>query len=190
MLTIRSAQWPQDGAALSSLDTEWVTSHIYRPVREEFSFRLIEEAVEPPLRKRYPFQPADPEERRNWDYTAVAEKDGSPAGFAAAQYLAWNRRVVLHHLYVAPAFRRQGVGSRLLFALDAFARSVEARHLWLETQNVNHPAIQFYRAAGFEFCGFDDSLYDAEPSNEEEIALFFARSVPVSPSPESGRSNA
>jgi ribosomal protein S18 acetylase RimI-like enzyme len=180
MLTIRSALWPQDAAALSTLDIEVVTGTIYRPVREALSIRLIEEAVAPPLRKRYPFQPSDPEERLMWDYTALAADDGNLAGFAAAQYVAWNRRAVLWHLYVAPAFRRQGVGSRLLSAVDTFARSAGARCLWLETQNVNAPAIRFYRRSGFQFCGFDATLYDLADPNEE-IALFFARPVTTPP---------
>jgi ribosomal protein S18 acetylase RimI-like enzyme len=181
MLTIRPAQWPRDIAALSALDTEMVTETIYRPVHEELAFRLIAEHVDPPLRKRYPFQPADPAERKDWDFTAVAEEEGVLAGFAAAQYVEWNRRVVLWHLYVVPAFRRQGVGARLLTAVDAFALSVEARCVWLETQNVNAPAIRFYRHSGFQFCGFDTTLYDSAHTPETEIALFFARPIVALP---------
>jgi ribosomal protein S18 acetylase RimI-like enzyme len=33
------------------------------------------------------------------------------------------------------------------------------RCLWLETENVNYPAIGFYRRAGFRLCGLDDILY-------------------------------
>ncbi|HZP85106.1 MAG TPA: GNAT family N-acetyltransferase [Chthonomonadaceae bacterium] len=177
MLTIRAAQWQQDAETLSTLDTSFVTERIYRPVREEWGFRLVEEAVTPPLHKRYAFHPSDSVERQNWDYTALAEEDGKLAGFAAAEYTAWNRRVVLWHLYVSPAFRRQKVGTRLIEALDGFARSVQARCLWLETQNVNYPAIQFYRRCGFALCGFDASLYDPESLAQEETALFFARPV-------------
>jgi ribosomal protein S18 acetylase RimI-like enzyme len=177
MVTIRPAEWPQDAAFLATLDTAMETTRIFRPVREEWSFRVIEEAIDPPWRKTYPFDPADAAERRNWDYAAVAEEDGIPAGFAAAQYQAWNRRAVLWHLYVMPSFRRQGVGALLLNAVDAFAQSVDARCLWLETQNTNHPAIQFYRSVGFRFCGFDESLYDPASQQVDEIALFFARAV-------------
>ncbi len=179
MLTIRPAEWPRDIAALSTLDTEVVTATIYRPVHEELAFRLVEEAVDPPLRKQYPFQPDDPNERRDWDYTALAERNGTLAGFAAAQYVAWNRRVVLWHLYVAPAFRRQGIGARLLAAVEAFAQSTEARCLWLETQNINAPAVRFYQQVGFQFCGFDTTLYDAPSLPDTEIALFFARPTPA-----------
>ncbi|HZO90717.1 MAG TPA: GNAT family N-acetyltransferase [Chthonomonadaceae bacterium] len=177
MITIRLAQWPQDVAALSALDTSYITQRIYRPLREEWSFRLIEEDVSPPLRKQHDFRPADPDERRNWDYTAIAEAEGQLAGCAAAQYVAWNRRVVILNLYVAPAYRRLGVGTQLLAALDTFARSVGARWLWAETQNVNYPAIQFYRRSGFRFCGFDDTFYYPESLTDGEVALFFARPV-------------
>ena len=30
---------------------------------------------------------------------------------------------------------------------------------WLETQNVNYPAAQFYRRLGFRLCGLDETLY-------------------------------
>ena len=177
MLTIRPAQWPQDIADLSALDTELVTATIYRPIvaPEDLTFRLIEERIDPPLRKRYALQPDSPEERRAWDYAVIAEEADVVAGFAAAQYVAWNRRVVLWHLYVAPPFRRQGVGARLLAAVDTFAHSVEARCIWLETQNINTPAIRFYQRLGFQLCGFDTTLYDPETLPETEIALFFAR---------------
>src|SRR5207244_5377226 len=135
MLTIRPAQWPQDIAALAAIDTSFVTHTIYRPVCEAWSFRLVEESVDPPLRKVYAFQPDDPNERDTWDYTAIAEADGQLAGVAAAQYIDWNRRAVIWHLYVLPACRRRGVGTRLLEALDSFAHSVGARCLWVETQN-------------------------------------------------------
>ena len=175
MLKLRPARWPQDIAALAALDTELVTEQIYRPVRDDLAFRVVEEDVDPPLRKRYPLDAADPQERQDWDFTAVAEEEGELAGFAAAQHVAWNRRVVLWHLYVAPAFRRQGVGSQLLYAVEVFARSVEARCVWLETQNVNVPAIRFYRHYGFQFCGFDEILYDPGTLDRDEIALFFVK---------------
>ena len=154
-----------------------MTDRIYRPLREEWTFRLIEEPVNPPLRKQYDFRPADEDERGSWDYTVLAEKEGTLAGAAAAEYAAWNRRVTIHHLYVQPPYRRLGVGTQMLDALDTFAQSVGARCLWLETQNVNYPAIQFYRRSGFQFCGFDASLYYPESLAHEEVALFFSRPV-------------
>ena len=177
MITLRAARWPQDAVTLSLLDTSFTTDHIYRPVRTELAFRLEAVSVSPPLRKQYPFHPTESVERAEWDYAAVAEVDGQPAGFVAAQFVAWNRRVVLHHLYITPCHRGKGMGKLLLAEVDTFARSIQARCLWLETQNVNYPAIQFYRRANFTFCGFDTSLYDPGSVPQEEIALFFSRPV-------------
>ena len=177
MPDIRSVHWPQDAALLAGLDTAFVTERIYRPVREEFAFRLVEEIVMPHLRKQYAFDPSDPAERASWEYAVIAEEDKQLAGFAAAKFEAWNRRVVLLHLYVMPAFRRKGVGTQLLEAIDRYARSVQARCVWLETQNINYPAIQFYCRSGFQFCGFDESLYDPASLGQEEVALFFVRPV-------------
>jgi ribosomal protein S18 acetylase RimI-like enzyme len=177
MITIRGIRWSEDVEVLSHLDTSFMTERIYRPVHDGLSFSLVEADVAPPLKKTYDFRPDDPAERANWDYAVIAEKEYGMAGFAAAQFVAWNRRVVLWHLYVIPSCRRAGVGTCLLAALDTYARSVQARCLWLETQNVNYPAIQFYRRSGFMWCGFDESLYAPEDLTGEETALFFARPV-------------
>lgn len=179
MLTLRPAEWPKDEEALAVLDTSFMTERIYRVVQEEWAFRLVEETVTPPLRKQYPFAPSDPAERRDWDFAVIVEENSLLAGFAAAQHAEWNRRVILWHLYVQPAFRGQGVGRRLLEAADDFARSVQARCLWLETQNVNYPAIQFYQRCGFQLCGLDASLYNpaGADTDEQETALFFSRPI-------------
>ena len=52
-----------------------------------------------------------------------------------------------------------------------------ARCLWLETQNTNYPAIQFYQHVGFRLCGLDESLYDPAGPGRNEIALFFVREL-------------
>ncbi len=176
-LALRSFRYPQDADALAKLDTSFTTERIYRPVYGALSFQLREERVDPPLYKRYPLEVENPAERVVWDYAVIAEEAGETVGFLAAQYTEWNRRVILWHLYVAPSHRRKGVGAKLLEAVEAYARSVRARCLWLETQNINYPAIQFYQRAGFAFCGFDSSLYDQSELEQEEIALFFARPI-------------
>lgn len=177
MVTIRAALWPQDASTLSTIDTSFVTDRIYRPVREEFSFRLIEETITPPLRKRYSWDPLNPEERQDWDCAFLAEDGGQLAGVAAAQYVPWNRRIVLWHLYVQPSHRRLGIGTLLLDAVNRFGLTRHARCLWLETQNTNFPGIQFYLRSGFAFCGFDATLYDPEAVGQDEFALFFARGI-------------
>jgi len=176
LFVIRPTRWPQDVPALSALDTSFLTNTVYRVAQDGLSFRLLEQSV-PPLQKQYPFDPSDPAERADWDHAVVAEAGGRLVGFTASQYIAWNRRAVIWHLYIAPDYRGRGVGTRLLNSVEDFARDAGARCLWLETQNVNAPAVRFYLRCGFTLCGLDTSLYDPNGSAGGEMALFFARPV-------------
>ena len=92
---------------------------------------------------------------------------------ATIAYEVWNRRAVLSHIYVDRASRGRGAGTALLHEMRHAAASLGARCLWAETQDVNAPAVRFYRARGFTWCGLDATLYDprAVPG---ETALFFA----------------
>jgi GNAT superfamily N-acetyltransferase len=175
MTIFRDAKWPEDLTVLSTLDTSFETDTVYRVRREALSFALVEEAVDPPLRKDYDFQAVIPSECGQWSYAVVAEVEGSAVGFAAVEFVPWNRRAVLWHLYVAPGHRGKGIGTQLLGHAERFARSTGARCLWIETQNVNVPAIRFYLRSGFHLCGLDESLYDPVAVAPEEVALFFMR---------------
>lgn len=182
-ISIRPARWPDDIAALSEIDTSFQSDQTYVLRRGGWSFELVEERASPPVMKRYPFDPSDPAETRHWDISLVAElasnafRPSSVVGFVAAELSTWNRRVAIHHLYVSPNHRRRGIGGRLLDFVEKFAISNGARGLWLETQNVNYPAIQFYLRHGFTLSGFDQSLYDPNDVDPGEIALFFTREI-------------
>jgi ribosomal protein S18 acetylase RimI-like enzyme len=178
MVILRPARWPDDLAGLDRLDTSFTTDRVYRVQRDELAFRLIEEWVDPPLRKDYGPISAVDSQLPEAECALMAEENGAPAGFAAAEYVSWNRRVIVQHLYVDSGWRRRGVGTALMNALDEFARSAGARCLWVETQNVNYAAIRFYRRSGFRLCGLDDSLYDPAGASGDEVALFFVRDVP------------
>jgi GNAT superfamily N-acetyltransferase len=177
VLTIRPARWPDDLALVDGLDTSYTTDRIYRVIRDESRFTLVEEQVDPPLRKEHGPVTGHEDGLTTMEYAAVAELDGVVAGFAAATVEAWNRRVLVRHLYVADGYRRSGVGTALVHDLDAFARSAGARCLWLDTPNVNYPAIQFYLRVGFHLCGLDESFYDPAGSARGEIGLFFVREI-------------
>jgi ribosomal protein S18 acetylase RimI-like enzyme len=65
-------------------------------------------------------------------------------------------------------------------ALDERARQrPSARCLWLETQNINYPAVQFYRRMGFRLCGLDETLYRPGMPGllPAEVALYFSRDL-------------
>jgi GNAT superfamily N-acetyltransferase len=176
VLILRPARWPDDLALLAGLDASFTTELIYRVIRDEYGFQLVEERVDPPLHKGYG-SILDDDCFEEMAYAAVAEHEGELVGFAAAEYEAWNRRMAVRHLYVASHRRRSGIGTAFLNEMDTAARSAGARCLWLDTSNVNYPAIQFYQRAGFRLCGLDESFYGLEEPARDEVALFFVREL-------------
>ena len=108
---------------------------------------------------------------------AVDEKD-RVIGFVAAEFRAWNRRLVLWHLYVDRQFRGKGVARNLVDAVQLHAeqRAQAALHIWLETSNLNVPGVKAYGQMGFHLSGLDTTLYDGT-SAEGEFALFLSRAV-------------
>lgn len=168
---IRPLRWPEDLAGLAALDTSYTTDRVLRVTVGEDAVTLEEVPVSPPLRKSFPLNLERAEVVSGLALVAAAE--GGRAGVASVVYHAWNRRAELRHLYVAPAWRRRGLGRDLLERAAAWAREQGARGLWLETQDVNPGAVAFYRAAGFRLCGLDSSLYDPAGPAAGETALFF-----------------
>jgi ribosomal protein S18 acetylase RimI-like enzyme len=173
-ITIRAARWPDDQAALGQLDTSFLTDRVYRVEREELAFRLVPEAVDPPLRKSYGSLADCLERLRRLRHVVVAEVGGEVVGLATAEPVEWSRRVEVEYFFVAPAARGRGVGRALMESVVGFARAAGAPLVWLETQNVNYPAVQFYRRLGFRICGLDERLYDPRTPTGEETALFLA----------------
>jgi len=174
MINLRPMQWPGDREGLRSLDTSFTTDRIYRVDATERSFRLEEIAITPALQKDYRF--ADHvDSLPALDYVVVAEAATALAGVAALSFEAWNGRAVLMHCYIAPAYRGQGIGRALIEHVVQAARERDARCVWLETQNTNYGAIQFYQRVGFAYCGLDLALYDSRGPAAGETALFFVR---------------
>ena len=59
------------------------------------------------------------------------------------------RRLMVDHIAVAPAARRQGLGRALLAAARALAREIGADEILLDTWAANTEAHAFFRAEGF-----------------------------------------
>lgn len=175
-MIVRAVDLAGDRDALLALDTGFVTDRIYRIEAAADGFCLVATAVAPPLHKRFTLQD-ELDADRLWAAGFVAVEAGQIVGFAAAGFEAWNRRAVLWHLYVAADRRGRGIGQELLAAVTAYALDAGARCLWLETSNVNFPAIQFYRRMGFVLCGLDQSLYAPDSAAAGETALYFVREI-------------
>lgn len=82
----------------------------------------------------------------------IAEQDGAAAGFALffRNYSTWRGRpgLFLEDLFVAPAWRRKGIGRALLQRLAAISvQRGYARMEW-SVLDWNTPAHEFYRALG------------------------------------------
>jgi GNAT superfamily N-acetyltransferase len=174
VIALRPLRWPDDRASLLALDTSFETDRIFHLQLTDHGAKLDEAAVEPPFHKSYSLVDAV-NLIASHDWVTIAEYDHAVAGVAAMTIEAWNRRAVLHHLYVTREARRIGVGQALVTAAIEAARDRNARCVWVETQTVNYGAVQFYRSMGFEWCGCDTSLYDPSDVGVDEVALFFSR---------------
>ena len=176
MIALRPLHWPDDRASLLGLDTSFTTDRVFHLQQTKHGFKLDETTAEPPIHKSYsPIDSVDLIPIHDW--VTIAEHNHKVAGVASMTIEAWNRRAVLHHLYVGARFAGSGLGMRLSRPRSGPLVIVTARCVWVETQTVNYGAVQFYRSMAFEWCGFDTSLYDLSDAGVDEVALFFSRDL-------------
>ena len=176
MVSLRPLLWPNDRPSLLALNTSFTTDRCFRLERTEGCFELKEVMVQPPIEKSYSLA-TDIDAMPGYDWVQIADGGDGVVGVVAMMIQGWNRRALAHHLYVAPKARGMGVGHALLMATIGVARARQARCVWVETQTINYGAVQFYRSAGFGWCGFDTSLYDPSTVGVDEVALFFSRDL-------------
>ena len=175
MIAVRDARLPDDAAAIEAIDTSFASDVVFDVEADGDGFALRERRLAAPLTKRFPLDDVRSDERP-WSHGFVAEDGDVCVGFAATSFEPWNKRLVLWHLYVQPAARGRSVGRQLVERVARFGQELGARHIWLETSNLNAPGVAAYRALGFGLTGIDTTLYDATPA-EGEIALFFSRPI-------------
>lgn len=176
MVTLRALRWPEDRPSLLALDVSFSSDYCYQLVQAERSFALEVIPLTPPLHKQYDVA-HDLDTLPTYDFVVVAERMRRLVGVAALTVESWNRRANLRHCYVDQGCRGQGIGRALIEAAIAFAQTRHMRCVWLETQNINYPAIHFYERMGFVWCGLDTTLYDQPKTAPVEIALFFVRQL-------------
>jgi GNAT superfamily N-acetyltransferase len=84
----------------------------------------------------------------------LAERDGTPAGFALffQSYSTWRGRpgLYLEDLFVEEAHRHRGIGTALLRRLAATALDRGCARMEWAVLDWNEPAIAFYRTLGAE----------------------------------------
>jgi ribosomal protein S18 acetylase RimI-like enzyme len=162
----------QDEEQISAIDDSFITDTIYEVVSTDEGFTLRAVAVDPPLVKRFPDDESDG--MSDDLHVEVAIDGGQVCGFVVAGVEEWHRRLVIHEIAVAPTHRGHGVGSALMRRACAYGRRLGARMAWLETSNVNVPAIRAYQRMGFIICGLDTTFYGGTAS-EGETALFMGK---------------
>jgi len=178
--TVRAFEPDRDRAAVQALDIGFETAREFIVHRSRDRLELVAVPLATPCSKRFPLDlDADP-----WTDGYVAIDEGSVCGFIATSLGSWSSRLTIHHLYVARAHRRRGMGRALVEHVIAAGRAAGAVTAWAETSNRNYPGVQAYERLGFVLCGFDLSLYSGTPA-EGEFAVYLARDLRE---PERGRS--
>lgn len=119
---------------------------------------------------RSPFALADDWVKRSMMYTALIDQD--IVGYVSLLERSMDSTVCITDLVVSAPNRRQGVGSTLLTAAQDWAAGRSNRHIILEMQSKNLPAIRFSQKFGYDFCGYNDHYYLTQ-----DVALFFAKSL-------------
>lgn len=166
-----------DVAALSTFDASFSSGSLLAVRRTtDGGFSVREQQVDPPVSKRYRLGGGlRAGQVPPWDRLFLARDGGRLVGVAATTFEAWNARQRLDELHVAPPARGRGLARELVDRALVEARDNGARELWLETQNINLPAIRAYQRLGFEITGLDLSRY--APPHDTEVAVFLSRAV-------------
>jgi len=102
----------------------------------------------------------------------VAEDDGKIVGYSRIHLYRWNNSAFIISLLVDSEHRRKGIGTRLLRAMEDFAKENKARVLMFDASPDNAPALQLYFKNGFRICGFNDKIY-----RDGKIALYLAKEL-------------
>ena len=81
----------------------------------------------------------------------IAEAGGGPAGYARTRHDAGAGRFYLSSLYVLPSAQGKGLGSALMVAAEAAARSAGADRIWVGVMEQNLRTLEWYSRLGFTF---------------------------------------
>jgi ribosomal protein S18 acetylase RimI-like enzyme len=172
-ITIRELDRTKDRRGVESIDTSFQTTSVFELVTSEQAIELVERPLAKPRIKTYSIAEVFAPWAR-WDKGWVAD-NGEIRGFATASFEGWHERLVLWFLYIAPTWRRHGIGRALLERVEAHGRAAGANHVWLETSSVNVPGVAAYRRLGYSLCGVDRLFYGSYMPGE--AAIYLAKSL-------------
>ena len=86
----------------------------------------------------------------------LAESGGVPVGFASCEGPYQGKAcLMIHKLYVLPAYQGKGIGVQFLEVLTGIALQNHLTSLRLKVFHLNHKAIRFYEKNGFVKTGIE-----------------------------------
>jgi ribosomal protein S18 acetylase RimI-like enzyme len=158
---------------LVGMDHDYSTDHVWQmavsSAPDEVGVVFREVRLPRAMRVRYP---RDPQRLMDsWSRQGavwIAEREESRLGYCCLNPGPAEAGLWITDLVVDPAYRRQGVATRLVGAAQADAREQGLERLVLEMQSKNHPGTRLARKLGFAFAGYSDRYY-----RDQDIALFF-----------------
>jgi ribosomal protein S18 acetylase RimI-like enzyme len=89
----------------------------------------------------------------------------------------WNGIAIVWECHVGAAYRRRGIGRALLASVEDAARAKGLRMVSIETQSSNVPAIEFYRACGYEIGAMDSAFYSNDDVARGEVNVFMRKAL-------------
>jgi len=107
----------------------------------------------------------------------MADHQQLPVALMAAQPRSQRNILQILDLRVDYDFRRQGLGSALLFGVIQQAREKGHRAVAASADSNNIPAVQLLLKCGFELCGLDTHRHSNHDLVKETVSLFFYASL-------------
>ena len=159
------------------LEYDYITSEHYKVTvsddSDEMGVRFEREKYDSP-RREHNIDTLYQDYWQDAEAYAAYDDDGSVLGYVEFAFSEWNNTLQMTQLLVLPGSRGRGVGKALFEFVKGVALERDYRVILLEAQNYNTPAIDFYRAMGFKFCGANLYFYSNTDVEDDEVMLQMA----------------
>ncbi|MBI9046501.1 MAG: GNAT family N-acetyltransferase [Anaerolineaceae bacterium] len=175
-IEIRPAN-PKDIPVLMDIDHSYETKYVWQMEREFLQNDVRINFRETRLPRSVPVEYPNTIEilsKHNFEEAPIltALLNDVPVGYLRLKLQLHSRCVTVVDLAVSKSVRRQGIASGLVLAAQDWTSEKRIRHMVLEMQSKNHPAVRMALKLGFEFSGYNDHYYPSQ-----DVALFFAKYI-------------
>lgn len=103
----------------------------------------------------------------------LAEHEGQVVGMGLAQSDPSHQTMRILDVRIDYDFRREGVGTVMIYQIIEQARQRELRAVAAETRTNNFPANQFFQKLAFELAGLDTARFSNHDLVKESATLFW-----------------